>query len=103
MPLRVQRERVRLLSLTQASERVQLSRWTLRRAIERGELEGLRFGRLIRVSEQALEAWIADRLIEPSGPSQRLVLDRTNGAASKRPTKLAPNYFRQTAKEGISS
>jgi excisionase family DNA binding protein len=95
-------QRGRLLTLAQAGERVQLSPWTLRRAIERGELVGLRFGRRIRVSEQALEAWIADRLIEPSVPSKGLTLAGTNGAASKRRSKLAPNYFRQAAKEGIS-
>ena len=99
----VRGERVRLLTIAQAGERVQLSRWTLRRAIERGELEGFRFGRRIRVSEAGLEAWIKDGVIVPSGPPKGLVHARTNGAASKRHSKLAPNYFRQTAKEGISS
>lgn len=93
---------MKLLTLTQAGERVQLSRWTLRRAVERGELEALRFGRLIRVSEEAVEAWANESVIEPSGPSKGLVLARTNGGGPKHRSKLAPNYFRQTAKEGTS-
>jgi len=84
---------VRLLTLAQAGERVQLSRWTLRRAIERGELEGFRFGRRIRVSEESLEAWINEGVIEPSARSKQ-----RSGRS-----KLAPNHFRQIAKEGISS
>jgi len=86
-------QRLRLLTLAQAGERVQLSRWTLRRAIERGELEGFRFGRRIRVSEEALDAWANGCVIEPSAPSKQ----------RSRRSKLAPNHFRQIAKEGISS
>jgi excisionase family DNA binding protein len=85
-------QQVRLLTLAQAGERVQLSRWTLRRAIERGELEGFCFGRRIRVSEEALEAWIRDGVIEPSAPSKQ----------RSRRSKPAPNYFRQIAKEVFS-
>ena len=85
-------QRVRLLTLTQAGERVQLSRWTLRRAIERGELEGFRFGRRIRVSEEALEAWINAGVIAPNAPSKQ----------RSRRSKLAPNHFRQMAKVDIS-
>ncbi len=81
-----------MLTLKQASERVQLSGWTLRRAIQRGELEGFRFGRCIRVSEEALDAWANDCVIEPSAPSKQ---------RSKR-SKLSPNHFRQIAKEGMS-
>jgi len=83
---------VKLLTLAQAGERVQLSPWTLRRAIERGELEGFCFGRRIRVSEEALEAWIRDGVIEPSAPSKQ----------RSRRSKPAPNYFRQIAKEVVS-
>jgi excisionase family DNA binding protein len=52
--------RGRLLTLAQAAERVQLSRWTLRRAVERGELDGFRFGRCIRVSEEVTgpRSWV---------------------------------------------
>lgn len=84
---------MKLLTLAQAGERVQLSRWTLRRAIERGELEGFRFGRRIRVSEEALEEWINDGAIEPSALSKQ----------RSRRAKLAPNYFRQIAKGSVSS
>ena|SRR5271165_5139545 len=88
--------RVRLLTLTQAAERVQLSRWTLRRAIERGELDGFRFGRRIRVSEEALEAWIKAGVIEPKRVSTSM------GSSRARRSKLAPNHFRQIAKESVS-
>ena len=54
-PRQMASQGLRLLTLAQAGERVQLSRWTLRRAIERGELEGFRFGRRIRVSEEACQ------------------------------------------------
>ena len=88
---------MKLLTLTQTSERVQLSRWTLRRAIERGELDGFRFGRRIRVSEEALEAWITAGIIEPEKVSTSI------GSSRARRSKLAPNHFRQIAKEAISS
>ena len=94
---------MRLLTITQACERVQLSRWTLHRAIGRGELEGIRFGRLIRVSEEALEAWVNAGIIEPSGSAKSRIPARTGGAASKHHSKLAPNYFRQAAKERTST
>ena len=83
---------MKLLTVAQAGERVQLSQWTLRRAIERGELEGFRFGRCIRVSEEALETWANDCVIEPSvQPKQR-----------SRRAKVAPSHFRRLAKMGIS-
>jgi len=92
-PRQMAGRRARLLTLAQAGERVQLSRWTLRRAIECGELEGLRFGRCIRVSEEALDAWANGCVIEASAPSKQ----RSRGS------KLAADHFRQIAKEGISS
>ena len=89
-------QRARLLTLAQAGEWVQLSRWTLGRAIERGELEGFRFGRRIRVSEEALEAWIKAGVIEPEKVSTSM------GSSRARRSKLASNHFRQIAKEGVS-
>ena len=60
------RKHARLLTLKQAAVQVQLSPWTLRRAIDRGELDGFRFGSRIRVSAQALEDWIDQARIAPN-------------------------------------
>jgi len=97
------RKHTRLLTLKQAAERVQLSPWTMRRAIDRGELAGFRFGRRIRVSEEALDAWIRDGLIEPSDSSGSRNNDRAGTRNGSKRSKLAPNHFRQLVKEGISS
>jgi excisionase family DNA binding protein len=47
-----------LLTLAEVAERVQLSTWALRRAIDRGELIAFRPCGRIRVAESALAAWL---------------------------------------------
>lgn len=39
-----------LIGLTEAAQMLGISRWTLRRMIDRGEVTGYRVGRLVKVS-----------------------------------------------------
>jgi excisionase family DNA binding protein len=48
----------RLLTLDQVCERVQLSTWAIRRAIDRGELPAFKPCGRIRIAESALAAWL---------------------------------------------
>jgi excisionase family DNA binding protein len=47
-----------LLTLAEAAEALRVSQATVRRLIERGELRGVRVGRLWRVPKAALEAYL---------------------------------------------
>ena len=51
-------ETAELLTLQEASQRVRLSPWALRRAISRGELDASKPAGRIRISEQAIEDWL---------------------------------------------
>lgn len=54
-----------LLTLEEASRRVRLSPWTLRRAISRGELDASKPAGRIRISEQAIEDWLKLTRVAP--------------------------------------
>jgi excisionase family DNA binding protein len=54
-----------LLTLSEASERVRLSPWALRRAIKRGELDASKPAGRIRISEQAIADWLKLTRVEP--------------------------------------
>jgi excisionase family DNA binding protein len=47
-----------LLTLAEVAERVQLSTWAIRRAIDRGELRAFRPCGRIRIAESALIDWL---------------------------------------------
>ena len=51
-------ETAELLTLQEASQRVRLSPWALRRAIGRGELDASKPAGRIRISERAIEDWL---------------------------------------------
>ena len=51
-------ETAELLTLQEASLRVRLSPWALRRAIGRGELDASKPAGRIRISERAIEDWL---------------------------------------------
>ena len=53
------------MSSTAAAEELEVSLHTLYGFIERGELVGYRFGRLVRVRRSDLEAFVASCRIEP--------------------------------------
>lgn len=62
----VLRDRMRVgrpvaLRLVEASEHANVSVWTLRGAISRGELKAWRRGRTLRVLDRDLDAWLLDR------------------------------------------
>jgi excisionase family DNA binding protein len=46
--------RDRLHSMKNTSQRLGISRWSLRRAIDRGEIRGVRIGRRVLVSEKEI-------------------------------------------------
>ena len=48
----------RLLSPKQAAEELNVSVWTVYRLIKRGDLVAIRVGRLLRIPESSLEAFI---------------------------------------------
>ena len=58
-------ETAELLTLQEASQRVRLSPWALRRAISRGELDASKPAGRIRISEQAIEDWLKLTRVEP--------------------------------------
>ena len=58
-------ETAELLTLQDASQRVRLSPWALRRAISRGELDASKPAGRIRISEQAIEDWLKLTRVEP--------------------------------------
>ena len=58
-------ETAELLTLAEASQRVRLSPWALRRAISRGELDASKPAGRIRISEQAIEDWLKLTRVEP--------------------------------------
>lgn len=53
------------LSTKQAAERIGVLPRTLYAMIDRGELTAFRFGRVIRLKEEDVDAMIADSKIEP--------------------------------------
>ena len=58
-------ETAELLTLQEASLRVRLSPWALRRAIGRGELDASKPAGRIRISEQAIEDWLKLTRVAP--------------------------------------
>ena len=58
-----------LLRIDLAAERLSVSRATLYRMIQRGELPTVRIGTAVRVPAAALERWLASQLAE-SGVAQ---------------------------------
>lgn len=48
-----------LLTLEEAAERLKISKFTVRRFIEIGKLEGVRVGRQWRVTEEEIKRYIA--------------------------------------------
>ena len=52
---------VQLLTLATVAERLAVSRRTVARLIEAGELRAVRFGRSVRVTERELAAFVAAR------------------------------------------
>jgi excisionase family DNA binding protein len=58
-------ETVELLTVQEASQRVRLSPWALRRAISRGELDASKPAGRIRISERAIEDWLKLTRVEP--------------------------------------
>jgi excisionase family DNA binding protein len=88
---------VKLLTLEQACETVQLSPWTLRRAIARGELEAYKIAGRVRMSEAALQQWIKEAAI--ASPHDRAVL-RDCGMT---PLRTSTDHFRQLAKVAAST
>lgn len=56
-------EKLLLLTIEQAAERTQFCRATIKQAIKDGELRHGKFGRLVRIREEDLAAWI-NRKIE---------------------------------------
>lgn len=52
---------VQLLTLPQVAERLAVSRRTVQRLIDAGELRPVRFGHSIRVTERELAAFVAAR------------------------------------------
>jgi excisionase family DNA binding protein len=71
----------RLLTLDQAAERLQLSSWTVRRAVESGELRAYKPRGRIRIAESDLMNWLDSTALEPSDvPSGREHLPRRRRA-----------------------
>ena len=59
------KETRRFYTVSEIAERLHLSTRTIRRLIERGELDAYRIGRLIRISPDGLQRFIeANRLTE---------------------------------------
>jgi excisionase family DNA binding protein len=58
-----------LLRIDAAAERLSISRATLYRMIQRGELATVRIGSAVRVPVVALERWLAAQPTTPSGGS----------------------------------
>lgn len=54
-------EPVRLLTLDTVAERLAVSRRTVQRLIDAGELRPVRFGRSVRITERELAAFVAAR------------------------------------------
>lgn len=52
---------VQLLTLSQVAERLAVSRRTVQRLIDAGELRPVRFGRSVRLTERELAAFVAAR------------------------------------------
>ena len=50
----------RLVTIEEAARRLSLSRSHVYRLVERGELRGVRFGRSVRVYEDAIDDFIRD-------------------------------------------
>lgn len=61
--------RPRPLTMSEAAERVGVSRETIRQAILRGEMVGWQLGRLHRVLEADLDAWVQSKRVVPEAPS----------------------------------
>ena len=75
-------ETAELLTLQEASERVRLSPWALRRAISRGELDASKPAGRIRISEQAIEDWLKLTRVAPDVAPTREVLRPMRAASS---------------------
>ncbi len=56
-----------LLRIDAAAERLAVSRATLYRLLQRGELPTVRIGSAVRVPVSALERWLADQLTSQGG------------------------------------
>ena len=56
-----------LLRIDVAAERLAVSRATLYRMVQRGELPTVRIGTAVRVPVQAIERWLADRMASQGG------------------------------------
>jgi excisionase family DNA binding protein len=48
-----------LMTVPEAAERAGVSTWTLRQQIHQGHLVAVRIGRLLRITQAAFDAWIA--------------------------------------------
>lgn len=60
-----------LLTVREVGERVRLSEWAIRRAINDGELEAFKVRGRIRIDEGAVEAWLAGSVVA-SVPERRV-------------------------------
>jgi excisionase family DNA binding protein len=60
-----------LLRIDAAADRLAISRATLYRLIQRGELPVIHIGSAVRVPVSALERWLDEQLATPSGASLR--------------------------------
>ena len=56
-----------LLRIDAAAERLAVSRATLYRLVQRGELPTVRIGSAVRVPVSAIERWLADQLTSQGG------------------------------------
>jgi excisionase family DNA binding protein len=56
-----------LLRIDVAAERLAVSRATLYRMVQRGELPTVRIGTAVRVPVSSLERWLADQMASPGG------------------------------------
>jgi len=80
-----------LLRIDAAAERLAVSRATLYRLLQRGELPTVRIGSAVRVPVSAIERWLADQLTSQGGGlwfkrsrTNALAQRRTTGSASSR-------------------
>jgi excisionase family DNA binding protein len=76
-------ETAELLTLQEASQRVRLSPWALRRAISRGELDASKPAGRIRISEQAIEDWLKLTRVGPDVAPARKALPPMGGVRSR--------------------
>jgi excisionase family DNA binding protein len=57
-------ERVRYLTVAEVAELMRLSRMTVYRLVNRGELPAVRVGRSFRVPQDALDAYLREHSVE---------------------------------------